>query len=163
MFLQYGELRTITGWDRFTSLGHSSKFQRVSHLAFVTTATSLTGGQPNFARCLSHCPSPGLVHYIYIFWGSCPLTEFCPVQNSLYVEVLRSLILAALLHGIPAAGVSQTLRRGTRNGITKLSQRAPPIFGWAAITLGIGPRSSLLLFFRALIFAGPLPGCRNVV
>ena len=26
-------------------------------------------------------PSPGLVHYICIFGGSCPLTEFCQVQN----------------------------------------------------------------------------------
>jgi len=26
-------------------------------------------------------PSPGLVHYIYIFGGSCPVTEFCQVQN----------------------------------------------------------------------------------
>ena len=31
---------------------------------------------------------------------------------------------------------------GTRNGITELSQKAPLIFGWAAITLGIGPHSS---------------------
>ena len=30
-----------------------SKFQRVSRLAFVTAATSLTGGQPNFARWLA--------------------------------------------------------------------------------------------------------------
>jgi len=67
------------------------------------------------------------------------------VQNSLYVEVLRSLILAALLHGTPAAGVSQTLRHGTRNGITELLQRAPPIFVRAAITLGIGPNSSFSL------------------
>ena len=28
-------------------------FQRVSRLAFVTAATSLTGGQPNFAQCLA--------------------------------------------------------------------------------------------------------------
>jgi len=63
------------------------------------------------------------------------MTEFCKVQNSLYVEALRSPILAVLLHGSPAAGVSQTLRRGRRNGITELSQKAPPIFGWAAITL----------------------------
>jgi len=28
-------------------------------------------------------PSPGLVHYIYICRGSCPVTEFCHVQNSL--------------------------------------------------------------------------------
>jgi len=45
-----------------------------------------------------------------------------------YVQVLRSPILAVLLHGTPAAGVSQTLRRGTRNGITELLQRAPPIY-----------------------------------
>ena len=81
-------------------------------------------------------PSPGLIHYVYIFGGSCPLTEFCPMQNSLDVQVLRSPILAALLHGTPAAGVIQTLRRGTTNGITE-QQRAPPIFGRAAIILGI--------------------------
>jgi len=82
--------------------------------------------------------SPG--HTIYTFSGAvASLAEFCPVQNSLYFQVLRSRILAALLHGTPAAGVSQTLRRGTRNGIAELSQRAPPIFGRAAIMLGISP------------------------
>jgi len=84
------------------------------------------------------------VHYIYIVGDSCPLTEFCLVQNSLCVQVLRSPILAALVHRNPAAG--QSLRRGTKNGITELSQRAPPIFGWAAITLGIGPHSSSYVF-----------------
>ena len=34
------------------------------------------------------CPSPGLVHYLYIFGSSCPLTEFCQVQNSLCVQSL---------------------------------------------------------------------------
>ena len=57
-------------------------------------------------------PSPGLVHYIYFFRGSCPLTEFYHVQNSLSVQVLRSPILVALLHGTRAVGVSQALRRG---------------------------------------------------
>jgi len=33
--------------------GTPSKFQRVSRLGFVTAATSLNGGQPNFARCLT--------------------------------------------------------------------------------------------------------------
>ena len=94
---------------------------------------------------------PWLVHHIYIFEGSCHLTEFCPVQSSLYVQVLRSRILPALLHSTPAAGISQTSQRGTRNGITELSQRAQPIFGRAAITLGIGPHSSssFFLFFLA--------------
>jgi len=72
------------------------------------------------------------------------MTEFWHVQNSLCVQVLRSRILAASLHGTPAAGLSQTLRRGTMNRITELSQTAPPTFGWAAITLGIGPHSSLM-------------------
>jgi len=49
------------------------KFQRVSDLVFVTAATSLTGGQPNFADVWL---SPGLVHYIYIFGGSCPWWNF---------------------------------------------------------------------------------------
>jgi len=35
------------------SLGHPSKFQRVSHLRLVTAPTLLNGGQPNFARCLA--------------------------------------------------------------------------------------------------------------
>jgi len=86
---------------------------------------------------------PGLVHYIYIFGSSCPLTKFCHVQNTLYVQVLHSPILAVLLYSTPASGISQTLLRGTKNGITELSQTAPPIFGRAAIKLGISPHSSL--------------------
>jgi len=38
------------------------------------------------------------------FRGLLPLAEFCPVQNSLCVQVLRSPILATLLHDTPAAG-----------------------------------------------------------
>ena len=56
-------------------------------------------------------PSPGLVHCINIFGGSCPLMEFCQVQNSLFVQVLRSPILASSLHGTPVAGVSQIVQR----------------------------------------------------
>jgi len=32
---------------------YPSKFQRVLRFGFITAATSFTGGQPNFARCLS--------------------------------------------------------------------------------------------------------------
>ena len=38
---------------RLASLGHLSKFQRISRLGLVTAATSLNRGQPNFARCLA--------------------------------------------------------------------------------------------------------------
>jgi len=131
---------TTSGWDRFGSLRHSTKFQRVSRLAFFTAATLFTGGQP---RCLAVSWAGTL--YLYAFLGAlAPMTEFCPVQNSLCIQVLHSHILAALLHSTPAAGVSQTLRRRTRNGITELSHRAPLIFGRMAITLGFGAHSSLL-------------------
>jgi len=102
-------------------------------------------------------PSHGLVHYMYIFEYSCPLTKFCHVQSSLCVQVLHSLILAALLHGTPATGVSQTLRRGTRNarnGITEHSQRSPLIFSWAAITLGIGQHCSSVLLWPPYVIGG---------
>jgi len=79
----------------------------------------LNEGQPNFARCLAVSWAGTL--YVH-FEGSCPLTEFCQVQNSLCVQVLHSRILAALLHDTRAAGVSQTLWHGTRNGITELSR-----------------------------------------
>jgi len=46
-FPQYGELRPTSGWDWFGSLGHPSKFQRVSLLDFVTAATTFIGGHPN--------------------------------------------------------------------------------------------------------------------
>jgi len=46
-------------------------------------------------------------------------------------------VLAALLHGTLVVGVSQTL---------SVEQKAPPIFGRAAITLGIGPHSSFTSF-----------------
>ena len=36
MFSQYGALRRTNGWDRLGSLGHPSKFERVSHLGVVT-------------------------------------------------------------------------------------------------------------------------------
>jgi len=101
---------------------------------------------------------------MHIFGGSCPLTEFCQVQNSLCVQVLRSPILAALLHRTPVVGVSQSLRRGISNGITELSQTAPPIpiFGTAAITLGIGPHSScIVMLFQFIRNESSIMATRN--
>jgi len=106
MFSQYRELRPTNGWDRFGSLGHPSKFQGISHLAFVTAATSLTGREPNFVRCLAVFWAGTL--YIH-FRELLPPNRILPDAKftSLYVQVLRSPILAALLHGTPAAGVRQ--------------------------------------------------------
>ena len=60
-------------------------------------------------------PSPALVYYIYTFGGSCPLLEFCQLQNSHCVQILRSHILTALLHDTRALGVSQTLWRSAQD------------------------------------------------
>ena len=49
MSQQYGELRPTSGWDRFVSLGHPSKFQWLSRLGRVTARYSSSGRQPNFA------------------------------------------------------------------------------------------------------------------
>ena len=93
----------------------------------------LSGGQTNFAGRLAVSWAGTL--YLGV---SFPLTEFCHVQNALCVQVLHSPVLPALLHGTLAVGISQ--RRGRRNGIMELSQRAPPIFGRAA---SMSPHSSL--------------------
>jgi len=48
-----------------------------------------------------------MAYVVYIhFGGSFQLTEFCQMQNSLCVQVLRSPRLAALLHGTRAMGAS---------------------------------------------------------
>ena len=46
-------------------------------------------------------------------------------------------VLAALLHGAVVVGASQ---------LYGVEQRAPPVFGKVAITLGIGPHSSFTCF-----------------
>jgi len=127
------------------SFGHLSKFQRVSRLGFVTAPTSLNGSQPNFVRCLA----VSLAGTLYIhFGGCCPLTEFCQVQNSLCVQVLRSHVSAVLLHSTRAVRASKTLRRGARNGITELSPLVVFISGRYLYSEGghhvwpIGPHSS---------------------
>ena len=59
---------------------------------------------------------------VYIhFRGLLPLTDFHLLQNSRCVQVLRSPIFAALLHGALVVGVSQTLRRSAE-GATHIRQ-----------------------------------------
>jgi len=107
-------------------LGHPQQISTVSRLGFVTALMSLNGGQPNYARLAWYT-------MYYILGGSCSLTESCQVQTSFCAQILRSPILAALLHSTPALGVSQTLWRSA-DGATYIRQ--------AAITLGIDPHSS---------------------
>ena len=124
-------------------MGHPANFNW-----FVTAATSLTGGQPNLARCLAVFCAGTL--YIHLAPGkipsggksSCPLTELCEVQNSSCVQVLRSPILAALLYRTRAVGVSKTLRRGIFR-----RQGGHPVRHWAV---------ELSSFFLFLVTCGKL-------
>jgi len=135
---QYDERRPTNNSDLLANLGHPSKFQPVSHLGFVTAPTSLNGGQQSFAGCLAVSCAVTLCIY---FGDSCLLEEFWQLQSSLCVQVLCSLTLAALLHGTRTAAVSETLWRGTRNGIAELSQRAPSRL--SSHHLGHWPHSSV--------------------
>ena len=55
-----------------------------------------------------HCRFYGWCHVDIIFSSCGFFFLICHIQNSLYVQLLRSPILAALLHGTPAVRVSQT-------------------------------------------------------
>jgi len=55
MFLQYGELRPTSGWDRSGSLGHPCKFQRVSRRGSITARYSSIGRQAIFAALNRVC------------------------------------------------------------------------------------------------------------
>jgi len=70
---------TLTAEIGWRVLGTPANFNGFRLLAF-TAPTLLNGGQPNFARCLAVFLAGTL--YIH-FGGSCLLTEFCQVQNSL--------------------------------------------------------------------------------
>jgi len=150
MSAQYGERRPTNGWDRFGSLGQPSKFQRVSRLGFVTASTSLTGGQPNFARSLavSWAGTP----YIH-FRGLLPPDRILPCAKFTLRPSLAFSYIGSVTARHSDCAVSQTLRRGTRNGITEVSQRAPPILGWVAITLGIGPHSTCSVFLFSVQYS----------
>jgi len=66
-------------------------------------------------------------------------------------------VLAVLLHGSQLVSVSQTLQR---------EQKAPPMFGRATITLGIGPHSSSISYSAAAAeraVVKKLHGSRTVV
>jgi len=118
---------------------HPSKFQRVSYLGFLTAASSLTGGQPNFVRCLA----VSWAGTIYIhFRGLFPRNGILPGAKF----TLRPSLAFSYIGSVTTRH-SSSGRQPNKNGITELSQRAPPIFGWAAITLGISPYSSFILIY----------------
>jgi len=139
MSSQYGELPPINGWDLLASLGHRRKFQRVSHLAFVTAATSLTGGQPNFAQCLA----VSWTDTIYInFRGLLP-------PDRIFIGAKFTLCLSLAFSYIGSITAQHSNSEHHPNFVAWYKEwnyrtftEGATLFSRAAITLGISPHSS---------------------
>ena len=133
---QYGELGPLTAEICWRVWGTPANFKGFAcWLRYCTDVAQRrsTKLRRMFGRLLGW-------YTIYTFLGALAPNVILPdakftLRPSLAFSCIGSI---RLLHDTPAAGVSQT----ARNGITELSQTAPPIFGWAAITLGIGQHSS---------------------
>jgi len=110
MFSQYGEFQPTSGWDPLASLRPHSKFQRVSRFGSITAATSLTWGQPNFARCLAvSCAATLYIH----FWGILPPNGILPCAKFTLCPSLAFSCIGSFTARHLVVGVSQTLRRWT--------------------------------------------------
>jgi len=81
---------------------------------------------------------------IYTFSGALAPDGIFPCAKFALCPSLAFSYIGSVTAQHSSSGVSQTFWHSTRNGITELLQRAPLIFSWAAITLGIGPHSSYL-------------------
>ena len=102
----------VTGRPLYFAAVVTFCFFLLLHLGFVTAPTSLTGCQPNFAQCFTISWAGTL--YIH-FRGLLPPPQqnFATCKIHFTSKSCVFAILAALLYGTPAAGVSQTLRHGT--------------------------------------------------
>jgi len=74
---QYCELPPTNGRDRLAGLSTPTNFNGVRVLASLLQRRSSTEVHQTLYDVW---PSAGLVYYINIFVGSCPLTEFCQAQ-----------------------------------------------------------------------------------
>jgi len=100
--VNFWPLTAEIGWRVWVTPANFNGFRILASLLHRRRSTEVNQTLHDFWQ------SSMLVHYIYIFGCSCPLMEFCHVQNWLYVQVLRSPILAALPHGTRVVGISQT-------------------------------------------------------
>jgi len=95
--------------------------------------------QTKFARCLAVCWAATL--YIH-FQGLLPSNGNLPCARFTLCPRLAFCYIGTVSAWHCSMDVSQTLWRGTQNGIGEFLQRAAPVFGWAPVTLGIGSHSS---------------------
>ena len=87
MSLQYSELRPTSGWDHFVSLGHPSKFQRVSSLGSVTARQTAALNRGRHLYSAGRPPRWALAHI-----SSCVLFQIGVYQNE-YVQVEKDTVI----------------------------------------------------------------------
>jgi len=132
MSSQYGKLWPTNGWDRFSSLRHPSKFQRVSCLRSVTAPTSHSGLVEVNQSLHDVWPFPGLIRCIH-FRGLLPPNGILPDAES----TLHSSLAFSYIGSVTARHASS----GRQPNCGVVSPRV-----WAAIPFDIG-RSNCLLFY----------------
>jgi len=128
--VNFDPLAAEIGWQVW---GTPANFNEFCVFGFVTAAMLLNGGQPNFAQCLAlSCTGTLYIHF----------RQFLPPDGILPGAkfTLRPSLSFSYIGSVTARHSSS--ERQPNCGVEK---RAPPIFGRVAITLGIGPHSSLVL------------------
>jgi len=136
MSSQYGELRPTNGWDTLASLGHGTpaNLNGFRILSFATAPTSLNRGQPNFARCLA------------VSWAGTLYIRLLP-PNGILVRAKFTLRPSLAFSYAGSVTTWHWSSRRQTNFEVFGRGRYLPIFGTAAITLGIGPHYSYAFDF----------------
>jgi len=125
----YGLLQLTSASDHFISLEHSSIFQWVSRLGFVTAATSLNGSQPNFARCLAvSWPGTLYIHLQRLLpQGFVSDIAIFVLKRDVKLQLTNSCPRAAIMLGIRPHSSSVLLLHGRLSWL--------PIYSWAHINI----------------------------
>jgi len=132
---QYGELRAqpTSGWGQFGSLGHPSKFQWVSPLRVLASLLQRCRSMEVNQTLHDVSPSPGLVHYIYIFGELLPPNTILKCAQFILNPSLAFCYIGSVTARHSSSGHQPNCG---------IEQRAPPIFGTASITFGISQHLS---------------------
>ena len=150
---QYGEIGPLTAETGWRFWGTPANFNGVRVLASLLQRRRSTEVNQTLHDVWPSAVQ--LVYYIYIFGGSCPLSEFCQVQNSL----LRPSLAFSCFSSITArhwnsgrqpnfCGMVQVIEPQNFRS-SSFSTEGATYIPRAAITLGIGLHSSV----KCVLFA----------
>jgi len=136
---QYGELGLLAAPIGLRVWGTPTNFNGFRVLASLLQRRRSSDANQTLHMAVSWAAT------VYVhFWGLLPSDLILPRAKFTLCPSLAFSYIGSITAWHSISGVSETLQRGTRNGISELLQRVPSIFGWAAIMLGIGPHSSLV-------------------